>query len=188
MRFLPTLVALIAAACAGAIALGDAGVDAQRDVSHPGWVRVRSLRYGVSLALPGMPRVLDEIDDARQRREGVVLTLTLDLEARRSYEIRLFRGAREDEAVRVLDAWGEELFARSRGQLASEEHIDIGGHPGLDVRYEALGPRHDDQLWVIVATDGRSVVEVAGQNLEVADEDPRPAQIETIIESIAFGR
>lgn len=175
-------------ACAGMISLADAGVDAQHDASHAGWVRVRSLRYGVSLALPGMPRVLQEIDDARQRREGVVLTLALDAEARRSYEVRLFRATRDDEAVHVLDAWGEELFARARGQLVSEEHVEVGGQPGLDVRYGQVGPRHDDELWVIVATDGRSVVEVAGQNLEVADEDPRPPQLDTIAQSITFGR
>lgn len=188
MRALSAIAALLCVACAGIIALDDVGVSAQRDVTHAGWVRVRSLRYGVSLMLPGTPRVLEEVDDTRNRREGVVLTLALDPELRRSYEVRLFRSTRDDDAARVLDAWGEELFARSRGQLMSEEHIDIGGHPGLDVRYGQLGARHDDELWVIVATDGRSVVEVAGQNLEVAEEAARPAQIDTIVESIAFGR
>jgi hypothetical protein len=180
--------ALVLIGCAGMISLADAGVDAQHDATHAGWVRVRSLRYGVSLALPGMPRVLEEIDDARMRREGVILTLVLDAESRRSYEVRLFRGTRDEEAARVLDAWGEEMFARSRGQLASEEHVEIAGQPGLDVRYEQVGPRHDDQLWVIVATDGRSIVEVAGQNLQVAEDDPRPPQIDTIAQSITFGR
>ncbi len=188
MRVVLAIAALLTVGCAGMISLGDAGVEAQHDASRVGWVRVRSLRYGVSLALPGMPRVLQEIDDARQRREGVVLTLVLDAEARRSYEVRLFRATRDGEAEHVLDAWGEELFARARGQLTSEEHVEVGGQPGLDVRYDQVGPRHDDQLWVIVATDGRSVIEVAGQNLEISDEDPRPPQIDTIVQSIAFGR
>lgn len=188
MRVLGLLLAMSCIACAGMISLVDAGVEAQHDASHSGWVRVRSLRYGVSLVLPGMPRVLEEIDDTRNRREGVVLSLPLDAEARRGYEVRLFRARQDDDAARMLDAWGEELFARARGQLTSEEHVDVGGHPGLDVRYDQVGPRHDDELWVIVATDGRSVIEVAGQNLEVADEDVRPEQITTIVESIAFGR
>jgi hypothetical protein len=182
------LAALLAVSCAGIISLEDAGVAAHHDAARAGWVRVRSMRYGVSLTLPGMPHVIEEIDDARNRREGVVLGVTLDQEARRSLEVRLFRAQRDDEAPRVLEAWGEELFARARGQLVSEEHFEIGGHPGLDVRYDQVGPRRDDQLWVIVATDGRSVVEVAAQNLEVAEEEPRPAQIAAIMESIAFGR
>jgi len=182
------LVSLALVGCAGLVSLADVGVDAQRDVTHAGWVRVRSLRYGVSLMLPGTPRVLEEVDDTRLRREGVVLVLSLDAQARRSYEIRLFRAARADDAATVLDAWGEELFARSRGQLAGEEHVAIGGQPGLDVRYEQVGPRHDDQLWVLVATDGRSIVEVAAQNPRVAEEDPRPAELQTIAESITFGR
>lgn len=182
------LSALFFVACAGMISLTDAGVEAQHDAAHAGWVRVRSLRYGVALALPGMPHVLEEIDDTRNRREGVILTLTLDLEARRSYEVRLFRAHRDDDATRMLDGWGEELFARARGQLTSEEHIEVGGQPGLDVRYDQVGPRRDDELWVIVATDGRSIVEVAGQNIPVEDEEVRPAQISTIVESIAFGR
>lgn len=185
---LSALPALLALGCAGMISLADAGVDAQHDAAHAGWVRVRSLRYGVSLVLPGMPHVLEEIDDTRLRREGVILTLTLDEEARRSYEVRLFRATREDDARRVLDAWGEELFARARGQLAAEEHVEMGGQPGLDQHYEQVGPRHDDVLWVLVATDGRSIVEIAGQNLEVTDEDPRPPQIDRIAASIAFGR
>ena len=188
MRALLAIAALALVSCAGMISLTDAGVDAQRDVSHAGWVRVRSVRYGVSLMLPGTPRVLEEVDDTRLRREGVILTLALDPELRRSYEVRLFRASHDDDAARVLDAWGEELFARSRGQLAGEEHVEIGGHPALDVRYEQVGVRHDDQLWVLVATDGRSVVEVAGQNLEVAGDDPRPPQLAVIAESIAFGR
>ena len=188
MRWLLSLTALITLGCAGLIALGDVGVEAQHDATHPGWVRVRSVRYGVALTLPGVPRVLEEIDDARNHREGVILTLLLDAEARRSYEVRLFRAQRDGDAQHVLDAWGEELFARSRGQLASEEHVEAGAHPALDVHYTQVGPRHDDELWVIVATDGRSIIEVAGQNVPFAEEDPRPAQIQTIVESISFGR
>jgi len=180
--------AIALTACAGMISLGDAGVEAQRDASHAGWVRVRSLRYGVSLALPGTPRVLEEVDDTRNRREGVVLVLTLDAEARRSYEVRLFRARLEDDATHVLDAWGEELFARARGQLASEEHVQIGGQPGLDVHYAQVGARHDDELWVLVATDGRSVVEVAAQNPIAPEDAARPPEIQTIADSIAFGR
>ena len=54
------LIALALVGCAGLISLQDVGVDAQRDVTHAGWVRVRSVRYGVSLMLPGTPRVLEE--------------------------------------------------------------------------------------------------------------------------------
>jgi hypothetical protein len=183
-----SMAALLTSACAGMVALGDVGVSADRDVSHAGWYRVRSARYGVDLALPAMPRVLQEIDDARNRREGVVLTMLLDGEARRNIEVRMFRGARDDEAQHVLDAWGEELFAHARGQLANEEHIEIDGHPALDVHYTQVGPRRDDDLWVLVATDGRSVVEVAAQNLPIEDEDVRPPQLSRIAESISFGR
>jgi hypothetical protein len=182
------LIAMSLAACAGMISLTDAGVEAQHDAAHAGWVRLRSLRYGVSLALPGTPHVIEEIVDTRNRREGVILALTLDVEARRSYEVRLFRAYRVDEATRTLEGWGEELFARARGQLTSEEHIDVGGLPGLDIRYDQVGPRRDDELWVVVATDGQSIVEVAGQNIPVEDEEVRPQQISTIVESIAFGR
>lgn len=188
MRASSTMAALLALGCAGAISLADAGVDAQHDAAHAGWVRVRSLRYGVSLVLPGTPRVLEEVDDRRLRREGVILTLVLDPELRRSYEVRLFRSARDEEAERTLDAWGEEMFARARGVLTSEERIEVGGHPGLDVRYGEVGARRDDEVWVLVATDGRSVVEIAGQNLEIEDEQARPPQLDVIRESIAFGR
>lgn len=181
-------VALALVGCAGLVALADVGIDAQHDASHAGWVRVRSQRYGISLALPGMPRVLEEIDDARLHREGVVLTLSLDPETRRGYEVRLFRSAREDDAAHVLDAWGEELFARSRGQLAGEEHVEIGGRPGLDVRYTQVGPRRDDELWVLVATDGQSLVEVQAQNPIAPEEDARPPEVEAIAQSITFGR
>lgn len=180
--------ALLAVGCAGMVSLVDAGVDAQHDAAHAGWTRVRSLRYGVSLVLPGMPHVVQEVDDTRLRREGVILALDLDPELRRSYEVRLFRSARDEDADHVLEAWGEEMFARARGVLTSEEHVDVGGHPGLDVRYDQVGARHEDELWVLVATDGRSIVEIAGQNLEIEDEQARPPQLDVIRESIAFGR
>ncbi|MFO0683853.1 MAG: hypothetical protein U0234_17480 [Sandaracinus sp.] len=180
--------ALLSLGCAGMISLADAGVDAQHDAAHAGWSRLRSLRYGVSLVLPGTPRVVEEVDDARLRREGVILVLELDPELRRRYEVRLFRSAREEDAQHVLDAWGEEMFARARGVLTSEEHVEVSGHPALDVRYDQVGPRHEDELWVLVATDGRSVVEIAGQNLEIEDEQARPPQLEVIRESISFGR
>jgi hypothetical protein len=187
-RAASTFALWIATGCAGMVALADVGVDAQHDAAHAGWFRVRSARYGVSLVLPAMPRVLEQVDDTRNRREGVVLTMVIDDHERRSIEVRMFRGTHDDEAQHVLEAWGEELFARARGQLASEERIEIGGHPALDVHYTQVGVRHDDDLWVLVATDGRSIVEVAAQNLAAPEEDPRPPQIQTIAESIAFGR
>ena len=182
----------LATGCLSAISLSDAGVSADRDSSDAGWVRIRSLRYGVTLALPGTPIVREQVDEPRLRREGVVLSLVTDATENAGYEVRLFRYAHDEEPERLLERWGEEMFARVGGQLEGEVRESIGEQPGIIARYSHVGAQAD-HLWVIAASDGRSVVEIVARNLHVPEGDALgdvapPIEIAPIVSAIAFGR
>ncbi len=189
---LTLVVAILATGCLSAVSLTDAGVSSDPDTRQAGWMRLRSLRYGVVLALPGTPAVRQEVDEPRLRREGVVLSLETDQASNAGYEVRLFRYAHDEEPERLLETWGEEMFGRVGGQLEGEVRTEIGGHPGMIARYSHVGSR-GDHLWVIAASDGRSVVEIIARNLhvpagEAAAEVTPPAEIAPIVSAIAFGR
>jgi hypothetical protein len=187
------LVVALATGCLSAISLADAGVSTDPDTREAGWMRIRSLRFGVALALPGTPFVREQVDEPRLRREGVVLALTTDAEAHAGYEVRLFRYAHDEEPDRLLERWGEEMFGRVGGQLEGEVRAEIGQQPGIIARYSHVGARAD-HLWVIAASDGRSVVEVIARNVHVpaegadAAELSPPPGIAPIVSAIAFGR
>lgn len=183
---------VLATGCLSAISLTDAGVSTDPDTREAGWMRIRSLRYGVALALPGTPVVREQVDDPRLRREGVVLSLVTDAAAHAEYEVRLFRYARDEEPERLLERWGEEMFGRVGGQLEGEVRTEIDEHPAMIARYSHVGARAD-HLWVIAASDGRSIVEVIARNLHVPDGDlagelAPPMEIGPIVSAIAFGR
>jgi hypothetical protein len=189
---LACLLVALATGCLSAVSLSDAGVSTDPDTRQAGWMRVRSLRFGVTLALPGTPVVREQVDDPRLRREGVVLSLVTDAAAHAGYEIRLFRYAHDEEPERLLERWGEEMFTRVGGQLEGEVRDRIGEQPGIIARYSHVGA-HADHLWVIAASDGRSVVEIIARNLHVPEGDPAaelaaPTEIAPIVSAIAFGR
>ena len=84
------------------------------------------------------------------------------------------------------------MFTRVGGQLEGEVRAEIGAHPGIIARYSHVGPRAD-HLWVIAASDGRSVVEIIARNLHVpadasAAELAPPDEIAPLVSAIAFGR
>lgn len=188
---LALLLVVLATGCLSAMSLSDAGVATDPDTREAGWMRIRSLRYGVALALPGTPVVRQQVDEPRLRREGVVLSLVTDAAANAGYEVRLFRYAHAEEPDRLLERWGEEMFGRVGGQLEGEVRAEIGQQPGIIARYSHVGG--GDHLWVIAASDGRSVVEVIARNLHVPEGDPAaelapPTEIAPIVSAIAFGR
>lgn len=186
------LFVVLASACMSVVSLQDAGVMTDRDSRAEGWMRIRSLRFGSSLALPGTPEVREQVDDPRNRREGVVLALVTDRAADAGYEVRLFRYTVDEDPERLLERWGEEMFSRVGGQLEGEVRTEIGARPGMIARYSHVGTA-SDHLWVIAASDGRSVVEVIARNLYTPTGDATaelavPEEIAPIVSAIAFGR
>jgi hypothetical protein len=183
---------ILLAGCLSAVSLSDAGVSTDPDARAAGWMRIRSARFGVALALPGTPHVREQIDDTRMRREGVVLALGADGAANAGYEVRLFRYTHAEEPERLLEHWTEEMFTRIGGQLEGEVRAPIGEQPGVIARYSHVGAA-SDHLWVIAASDGRSVVEIIARNLHVPEGDAAgeltpPTEIGPIVSAIAFGR